>query len=57
MSLNEWKINWVKTVIDGGFSQRTALDTYHAMYGCDGPDLSKSAEVEALLMLGRIETH
>lgn len=56
MSSNDWKTNWVKTVVDAGFSPSTALDTYMAMYGRDGPDLSKNPENEALDLLGKLET-
>ncbi len=44
MSIAEWKTTWVKTVVDAGFSHTTALDTYKALYGRDGPDIQKCAE-------------
>ncbi|MDO9420316.1 MAG: hypothetical protein Q7T66_06615 [Herminiimonas sp.] len=57
MTINEWKENWVKTVVDAGFSPNTALDTYKALYGRDGPDIEKCAESEAFALLGKLDTH
>lgn len=58
MTVTEWKESWVKTVVDAGFSQSTAIGTYKAMYGRDGPDLLKCAKKsEALAMLGKLDTH
>lgn len=56
MSIAEWKTTWVKTVVDAGFSHTTALDTYKALYGRDGPDIQKCAESEAFALLGKLDT-
>ncbi|MFC7297550.1 hypothetical protein [Herminiimonas aquatilis] len=50
----EWRDKWINTLIDAGFSPSTARDTYQAMYGRDGPDLSKNAAQEAKAMLGKL---
>lgn len=55
MTMTEWKENWVKTVVEAGFSQSTAIDTFRAMYGQDGPDLQKCAKSEAFAMLGKLD--
>jgi hypothetical protein len=54
MTTNEWKTRWVEMIVDAGFSPRTAIDTFQAMYGSDGPDVNKNAEEEASGMLGKL---
>lgn len=56
MTMTEWKESWVKTLVDDGFSSNTALDTYKAMYGRDGPDINKCAKTEAFALLGKLDT-
>lgn len=50
----EWRDKWINTLVDAGFSANTARDTYQAMYGRDGPDLTKNATQEAKSMLGKL---
>lgn len=50
----EWRDKWINTLIDAGFSPNTARDTYQAMYGTDGPDLTKNAAQDAKAMLGKM---
>lgn len=52
----EWRDKWINILIDAGFSVHTARDTYQAMYGQDGPDLTKNAAHEAKAMLGKFKT-
>lgn len=52
----EWRDKWINTLVDAGFSQHTARDTYQAMYGQDGPDLTKNASQEAKAMLGKLNS-
>ena len=50
----EWRDKWINTLVDAGFSANTARDTYQAMYGHDGPDITKNAAQEARAMLGKL---
>lgn len=50
----EWRDKWINTLVDAGFSANTARDTYQAMYGQDGPDLTRNATQEAKAMLGKL---
>lgn len=56
MTMNEWKKMWVDEVVKAGVSLYTALDTYTALYGRDGPDLNKNPKIEASSLLCKLET-
>jgi hypothetical protein len=56
MTMTDWKASWVKTLVDDGFSPSTAVDTYNAMYGRDGPDTTKCPRKEAFALLGKLES-
>jgi len=48
----EWQNTWINTLVDAGFSIKTARVTYQSMYTDKGPDLAKSAVHEAHAMMG-----
>jgi hypothetical protein len=51
----DWEDTWINTLIDAGFSLRTAKATYVAMYAENGPDFSKDPAQEAMEMVGTIK--